>query len=268
MRIYGVDFTCAPRPAKSITVAAGLLRGDLLTVEDVERIETFAAFEAFLRRPGPWIGGFDFPFGLSREAVVDLKWPARWAELLDHLAALGRDEFKRVLDRYRESRPAGDRYAKRRGDAASGAHPSVKLVNPPVGLMFFEGARRLLHAGLHVPGLHAGDPLRVALEAYPGLLVRKLEIGDSYKSDEARKQTPERLAVRRRILAALAAGRPLGVRVALPKHVAAPALEDGSGDTLDAIICAVQASWARQRQQANFGLPADVDPLEGWIVTA
>jgi hypothetical protein len=33
----------------------------------------------------------------------------------------------------------------------------------------------------------------------------------------------------------------------------------------------VQAGWALQRRQqgdARYGLPADLDPLEGWIVTA
>ena len=49
----------------------------------------------------------------------------------------------------------------------------MKLVNPPVALMFHEGARRLLAAGVHVPALAEGDRTRIALEAYPGLLVRK-----------------------------------------------------------------------------------------------
>src|SRR5439155_8221052 len=107
-----------------------------------------------------------------------------WSGLLSHCTRLGRAEFKRVLDVYRESRPRGDRYAKRRGDEASGAHPSVKLVRPPVGFMFFEGAHRLLASGVHVPGLCSGTDLsRVALEAYPGLLVKQLGIRASYKSD-------------------------------------------------------------------------------------
>ena len=58
MRIYGIDFTCAPRKAKPITVASGLLKKNALEVLKIERLESFAAFEAFLARPGPWIGGF------------------------------------------------------------------------------------------------------------------------------------------------------------------------------------------------------------------
>jgi hypothetical protein len=41
---------------------------------------------------------------------------------------------------------------------------------------------------------------------------------------------------------------------------------DGSGDTLDAVICAVQAAWAAAR--TGYGLPQDVPHAEGWIVTA
>ena len=269
MRIYGVDFTSAPCARKPITVACGHATDGGLLVSEVEQLADFESFESFLQRPGPWIGGFDFPFGLSREAIADLEWPQEWTKLLAHCRTLGRSEFKRVLDAYRESRPKGRRYAKRLGDAASGAHPSVKLVRPPVGFMFFEGAWRLAHAMLHIPGLRPSDVTRIALEAYPGLLVRKqLGIRDSYKSDDPAKHTAARRAARERIVAALMAGRPLGVRLRLAKGIGPKLIEDGSADWLDAVICAVQAHWGWSRQSANFGLPPDIDPVEGWIVTA
>ena len=53
MRIYGVDFTCAPRKAKPITVASGILKNHALQVEALELLESFPAFEAFLDRPDP-----------------------------------------------------------------------------------------------------------------------------------------------------------------------------------------------------------------------
>jgi hypothetical protein len=42
--------------------------------------------------------------------------------------------------------------------------------------------------------------------------------------------------------------------------------DDASGDRLDAVLCLVQAAWASR--QERFGLPLQVDPLEGWIVSA
>ncbi len=37
----------------------------------------------------------------------------------------------------------------------------MKWVNPPVAYMLHAGVPRLLRAGVHLPGLHAGDETRV-----------------------------------------------------------------------------------------------------------
>ena len=189
--LYGIDFTSAPRRAKPITVARGRLIRRTFELEGIESLADWAQFEAFLRRPGPWVGGFDFPFGLPREAVVDLGWPLVWEQLAAHCASLGRQEFRSVLDAWRAPRPAGNRYAHRATDIPARSHSPLKLVNPPVGLMFLEGAARLAASGVCVPGMRMNEDARIALEAYPGLAARAITRG-SYKSDEKRKQTPER----------------------------------------------------------------------------
>jgi hypothetical protein len=269
MRIYGVDFTCAPRKAKPITVAGGRLEKSLLKIDAVENLESFAAFEAFLARPGPWLGGFDFPFSLPRELVRDLGWPAQWAGLVTHCASMDRLAFRAKLDGYRATRPIGHKYVHRATDYPAGSSSPMKLVNPPVALMFHEGARRLAAADVRIPGLLDRGSSKVALEAYPGLLARKqLGIRASYKSDTRREHTRERKAVRKRILQALQAGEPLGIIVKLEKGLERQVLNDGSGDTLDALICAAQAAWGWLRRKSNFGLPARLDPGEGWIVTS
>ena len=264
MRIYGVDFTCAPRRAKPITVASGFLENDVLVIGEIEKHESFGSFEGFLTRPGPWIGGFDFPFSLPRELVRDLGWPAEWRKLVAHCSSFNRVEFRSALDAYRATRPTGSKYAHRATDLPAGSSSPMKLVNPPVALMFHEGARRLLAAGLSLPGLLQGKDPRVALEAYPGLLVRRqLGIRGSYKADARTEQTPARKAVRKAILKSLKAGRPLGIRVRIDER--AP-VDDGSGDLLDAVICAVQAAWAARRPR--YGLPVDAPSGEGWILSA
>jgi hypothetical protein len=269
VKVYGVDFTCAPRRAKAITVAAGVLRKKVLRVETIESLPTFAGFEAFLARPGPWIGGFDFPFSLPRELVRDLGWPPAWPALVAHCSAMDRLAFRAALDAYRASRPVGSKYAHRATDLPAGSSSPMKLVNPPVALMFHEGARRLVFSGVHVAALHDGDSSRIALEAYPGLLARKqLGVRESYKSDTRAEHTPARKAARRRIVRAMEAGEPLGITLDTTRSIETLAVEDGSGDTLDAIICALQAAWAWQRRKANYGLPADAPAGEGWIVTA
>lgn len=269
MKVVGVDFTSAPRRAKPITVAHGHFLNSVLRIDEIESIENYESFNDLLCRPGPWIGGFDFPFGLPREAVEALKWPTAWNAMTRHCASLGKAQYKSLLDAYRETRPPGSRYATRRGDAISGAHPAVKLVNPPVGLMFFEGAPRLAAAGLTVPRLCEGDPSRVALEAYPGLLIRKhLGITEPYKNDSRGKQTLAHEAVRKKIVRAIKAGKPHGIKVKLIEAVARRTIDDPSGDSIDSVICALQASKGQQYGGPHYGLPSDVDSIEGWIVTA
>jgi hypothetical protein len=143
----------------------------------------------------------------------------------------------------------------------------MKLVNPPVALMFHEGARRVLASGAQVPALHDGDAKRVALEAYPGLLVRKqLGLRASYKSDTRREQTPARRSVRKRVVAAMKEGKPLGIRLRMPAAAERALIADGSGDLLDAAICAVQAAWAARKP--GYGIPASAPAGEGWIVSS
>ncbi len=267
MRIYGVDFTCAPRKAKPITAASARLVTKTLLIEEIERLESFRAFEALLARPGPWIGGFDLPFSLPAELVKDLGWPGQWNRLVAHCGSLSRQEFRGALDVYRATRPAGNKYAHRATDRPAGSSSPMKLVNPPVALMFHEAAPRLLAAGVHVPALADGDRSRVALEAYPGLLVRRqLGIRDAYKSDTRREHTPARKRVRKKILSQLLAGRPLATRIQMTESTRKTILADGSGDSLDAVICAAQAAWAATRPA--YGLPREAFSGEGWIVSA
>jgi hypothetical protein len=53
---------------------------------------------------------------------------------------------------------------------------------------------------------------------------------------------------------------PLSLDAALRRSLVA----DASGDRLDAVLCLVQA--ARAAQRPRYGVPPDVDPVEGWIV--
>lgn len=135
--------------------------------------------------------------------------------------------------------------------------------------MLHAGVPRLLQAGVHLPGLHPGDPQRVALEAYPGLLARELLGRRSYKSDDRTRQTPERQAARQDLVAALEQGRTrLGLRLQLSPIQREELVADASGDALDAVLCLLQAAWAAAQGAPAYGLPADMDPLEGWIASA
>lgn len=261
MRVHGVDFTSAPSRRKPICVAVCRLEGAALRFERLERITTLAAFDASLRAPGPWIAGFDFPFTQSRVFLRNMGWPEGWADFADLLASMEKAEFRERLEAYKADRAPGDREHSRGFERGTGAVSPQKLYGVPVALMQFEGVRRLRAAGVDVPGLCAGDPARIAVEAYPGVVARALIGPVPYKNDQVRKQTAAQADARRLILARLTGteGRDrFGLEVEAPAHVA----EDRSGDSLDALICAVQAAWALRRMSDGL---AGLDLSEGWM---
>jgi len=266
--LIGVDFSSRPTRRKPITVAHGERHGAVLRLGAAERLASLEAFAGSLARPGPWLGAFDFPFGLPRELVEHLGWPTDWAALMTHYGGLSREQIRATFAAFCAARPAGSKFAHRACDRPAGSSPSMKWVNPPVAYMLHAGVPLLVAAGASLPAVGLqGDPLRVALEGYPGLLARELIGRRSYKSDEPARQTPERLIARKDIVEALEQGRSrLGLRLKLTHAQRDALVDDASGDALDAVLCLVQAAWAAG--QPEHGLPAGADRLEGWIVSA
>jgi hypothetical protein len=270
--LIGCDFSSAPTRRKPIVLALGACAGGRVQLSRLLHLATLDEFETWLRQPESWLGAFDFPFGLPRELVEQLGWPAAWPELMAHYAGLSRADIRQTFAAFCDARPVGGKFAHRATDGPAGASPSMKWVNPPVAYMLHAGVPRLLAAGVHLPGLHEGDRSRVALEAYPGLLARELLGSRSYKSDDRAKQTPERLIARKDLITALEMGQTrLGLRLKLTHAQRDTLADDASGDNLDAVLCLMQAAWAQAQHTqgaAHYGLPATLDPLEGWIVTA
>lgn len=266
-------------------MATGQLDRGRVQLSALERLDSLPQFAAWLARPGPWLCAFDFPFGLPRELVQALGWPQDWQACMQHYAALSRPEICNTFAAFCAARPVGGKFAHRRTDIPAGSSSSMKWVNPPVAYMLHAGVPPLMAAGVHLPGLtSAGStaPTRVGLEAYPGLLARELLQASqpklpasgrrSYKNDAKAQQTPERLIARKDIVTALENGQTrLGLRLKLTNAQRELLVDDPSGDSLDAALCLVQAAWAEQQHaqgHACYGLPADMDALEGWIVSA
>ena len=254
------------------------MSGERLVLSKLERFTTLEDWQQWLQTPADWVGGFDLPFGLPCELVQTLGWPTDWAACMQHYASLTREEIRETFAAFCNARPVGGKFAHRATDKPAGSSPSMKWVNPPVAYMLHAGVPALMDAGIHLPGLYAGAAdnrdaagraRRVGLEAYPGLLAREVLGARSYKSDDRAKQTPERLIARKDLITALEHGQTrLGLRLKLSHAQRDHLIDDASGDALDAVLCMVQAAWASQQGTPWFGLPPDLDPLEGWIVSA
>ena len=265
--LAGIDFTCNPSRRKSITVATGRLDGLTLRVGAVECLPTLDAFSAWLDRHGPWLGAFDFPFGLPRAFVESLGLGESCAQVIAavHARWPTRMAWRAAIDGWGNGQPAGRRLLHRRTDREGGVASTSPMQTRyvPVGLMYYEGVARLVDAGVAMPGLHSGDDSRMALEGYPRRLAHALIGQRSYKN----RDLPDRTQSRAAIVAALEAGPACaGFAVALDEHLRASVIGDASGDRLDAVLCLVQAGVASRRP--GYGRPAGADPVEGWIATS
>jgi Protein of unknown function (DUF429) len=295
--LLGVDFSCAPSKLKPITVAWGQRHGSVVKLDRLEHLPSLTDFEHLLARQHPrapegWLGGFDFPFGLPRVFVDALGLPAQDASnqpvcdrLIRHLLSRcqTRQGFQQLIDQWGQSWGTGSRPDKLPHRHCDTAMPGTSSTSPlqtryvPVGKMYFEGMARLVAADIELPGLRAStakpdDAPRLAFEAYPGLLATEVLGKQSYKSDDKASQTADRLVQRLTLIDALEQGRTrLGVRLKLSPAQRDHLASDAKGDRLDAVLCLLQAAWAHQRLaegDARAGIPADADPVEGWILSA
>ena len=265
MQLAGVDFSCNPSRRKPITVALGGFEGELLRVAAIEEFATLTGFDAWLAKPGPWLGAFDFPFGLPRAFVSANALGTRCAEVIATVRARcpTRMAWRAFIDAWGNTQPKGRRLLHRATDIASDVASTSPLQTRyvPVGLMYYEGVASLVRADVTMPGLHAGDATRVALEGYPRRLAHALVARRSYKNSDL----PDRSEAREAIVAGLE--RPSvdeGIALVLDAALRRSLIADASGDRLDAVLCLAQAARASRRK--GYGLPARVDPVEGWIV--
>jgi hypothetical protein len=130
--ILGVDFSSAPSRKKPITLArARLLSPTRLRIEALEAIGSLPEFAQLLARPGPWLGGFDFPFGLPRELVLDVGWPTDWPALVRAFSGTPRPQLRETLRAFCRSATRWE--IRTSGDRSSGGLVAVNEVGEPAG---------------------------------------------------------------------------------------------------------------------------------------
>jgi hypothetical protein len=268
VRIYGLDFTSAPGRRKPIIVLGCTLQGDSLRVEDSETLTDFGGFEDFLQRRGPWVCGMDFPFGQPRSLITALGWPEKWEGYVGEVDRLAKEEFEGKIRADMAKRPAGSKWRYRLADRRSGSSSAMMLFRVPVGKMFYQGAPRLLASDVRVEPCRRNGDERVAVEAYPAVVARRFLDRTAYKRDAA-PDTPERRSARQKLLAGLESDllrEVYGFTVEMDVRWREEFVSDPSADTLDSLLCAVQAAWAYVRRDENYGVPPECDPDEGWIL--
>ncbi|HEX5847912.1 MAG TPA: DUF429 domain-containing protein [Rubrobacter sp.] len=268
MKIYGLDFTSSPGRKKPLIVLDCRLEDESLRIEGSETLTDFDGFEEFLRTPGPWVCGLDFPFGQPRSLVEALGWPAGWEGYVGEVGGLSKDEFEDMIRADMATRPPGSKWRYRLADRRSRSSSAMMLFRVPVGKMFYQGAPRLLASGVNVEPCRRNGDDRVAVEAYPAVVARRFLGRTAYKRD-AVPDTPERRSARETLLAGLesrALEQTYGFTVEMDDRWKQEFVSDPSADALDSLLCAVQAAWAYSRRNEGYGVPPECDTNEGWIL--
>ncbi|CAN5691636.1 hypothetical protein BH24ACT20_BH24ACT20_13250 [soil metagenome] len=271
MRIHGLDFTSAPGKRKPLIALGCTLDADtnILRVEDSHEMTDFEEFEEFLERSGPWVCGMDFPFGQPRSLVEALGWTTTWEGYVGEVGAMPKEDFEDAIRSDMAKRPKGSKWRYRLADRRSGSSSAMMLFRVPVGKMFFQGTPRLLVSGVSVAPCRPNNDGRVAVEAYPAVVARRFLDRTSYKNDERRKQSSEQRAAREKLVAGLeseALREEYGFVVGMDEGWRERFVREPAADTLDSLLCAVQAAWAYTRRETDYGIPDECDPLEGWIL--
>lgn len=268
MRVYGIDFNCAPSARKPITCALCRLEDDRLYLDALCTFESMECFHNLLASDGPWVAGMDFPFGLPRDFVQPLNWPPDWEAYVLSAGAMQAAEFRELAQSVAAERSAGYRYSLRDADRVAGAQSPMNVTCPPTGLMFHAGAPSLLASGATVLPMKSGDPERTVIEACPTLVAQALIGRRPYKDEASCAVNDPRAQARFDLLDALRADRlrqRYGLRLSGLCAFVDEFAEDERGGAIDALMCAVQAAWAWTRRDAGFGIPKGTDLNEGWI---
>jgi hypothetical protein len=269
VKIYGLDFTSAPKGRKPLVAIACTLEERVLRVEGVEVLDDFEGFEGFLESGGPWVCGMDFPFGQPRPLIEALGWPSSWEGYVGKVSRLSQEEFEDAVKGHMAGRPKGGKFHYRLADRRSGSSSAMMLFRVPVGKMFYRGAPRLLASGVSIKPCRPTDRGCVAVEAYPAVVARRFLGRESYKSDDRKKQTPAQRTAREKLLEGLGSQtleEAYGFTVEIDAAWREELARDPMADTLDSVLCAVQAAWAYTKRGERWGVPEECDRDEGWIM--
>ena len=268
MKIFGIDFTSAPKRNKPITIAEGELKQGELTISEIHTLDSFNKLEDFLKKKGPWVAGIDFPFGLPGAFLSTLGLPHDWLGYAQKLTRRPRSEFEKKIKAFKSKHPSPYKEPLRFTDILASAQSPLKLVNAPVAKMFYEGTKLLLKSEASILPCRPNKGNRIVFEAYPALVARRF--AESYKTET--KDTSQKKSSRKKIISGIlnsSLKTEFGFSVNINTQIKNQIQNDAKGDLLDAVLCSLQAAWAWTEGKPDYGIPTSYKSLirsEGWIV--
>ncbi len=252
-RFVGCDFTSAPSSRKPLVNVWVSAADRVLRVEEICLFSSYDDWRHDLRSKPEWIGCFDFPFSLPRKFLQTVDWPTEWSSVADRIEEMTKPEFLAFVQAFATVQPYGSKEPSRQTERAVGSFSAIKLGRPSMARMAFEGISKLRSVADRVFP-YWGEGSRIAVEAYAGVVARRIVGRRSYKgASQAHSDT------RAEILAGLPTL--FDIELQLPEGFVETVHCDHEADQLDALIAAIQGWWATTLILSTPNLPH----VEGWI---
>lgn len=259
--VHGVDFSGAKRAGEKVWVASAYEEDGAFVVDRVEpaserfgvveRERVHEALVEFVADADAATVGMDFPFGLPAAFVDAGDWPAFCA---------GFGERFDDPDDFRETclEATGGEYRRRETDERYDARSPYHFV---VAAQTFYGVRDVLdplrERGVPIEPMAGGDAdAPHVCETYPaGVLDHYALFREGYAGDD-------RSAANKRARNFDGVERCTAIEYDDRDDLRARVKADAEGDALDAVLCALAASHARDD---GYATPEAYDPLEGYV---
>ncbi|NQT83712.1 DUF429 domain-containing protein [bacterium] len=258
-RVHGVDFSGAKDACKRIWIASGEVRDGRLEIQECfaaqylpgsgrDREQCLRALRDFIERHNASVFGIDFPFGLPRELVKNVKWE----RFVRSFAGAYPDP-----ETFREACLRGGEGAELKRITDIESQSPFSPYNLRLYRQTYYGIAQVL-APLVRRGLVRVPPMQKAtpgkpwiLEVCPASTLKRLGLYVSYKGRTAKKR-----AARAKILKRL---EKLGMTYKKAEPLRSSVLSNASGDALDSVIIAFAVSRLLRKP--------DQCTIEGYIYT-
>ena len=237
MLIAGLDFTSNPTNSKKNTIITSQVIDNKIVVKKLLLFCDFKSLIEFFAKSSPIFCGCDFPFNfpLDYQKEFNLK---NFNDTKKLVGKFNRNEFKNSLRKMQKHRDYGFKYSYRSTDKDNFASSPVNVINPPTGLMLYEGLKMFSSLDCCVyPFEKMNMKKNNFFETYPKIFLKLNNLTEKYKNEKY--NLSNQLNVRKKYISFIKKIilKKMQLEISIPSHIERQCILDFRGDVLDALIC-------------------------------
>ena len=239
MLIAGLDFTSNPTNSKKNTIITSQVIDNKVVIKKLLLFFDFKSLIEFFSKSSPIVCGCDFPFNLpfDYQREFGLK---NFKDTRKLVGKFNKIEFKNSLRKIQKLREYGFKYSYRLTDKENFASSPVNVINPPTGLMLYEGLKMFSSLDCCVyPFEKMNLKKNNFFETYPKIFLKLNNLTEKYKNEKY--NISNQLYVRKKYISYIKKfiRNKMQLEISIPSHIEEQCLFDYKGDVLDALICMI-----------------------------